>query len=1715
MKKIYLLSLVLFLLFSDTAFAQMQRVIRNHNGSLAQPIVIPPANNFANAVASCSVDTITLTTQAQINNFAANYPTCTTPKYLIINGLGASPAITSLAGLGTITQVINKLKITNTSITSLAQLTGLTEIGDTLELEKNNLLSSIGLNNLTTLGSIYFKNLPALTSIAGLSNNITAMNNVRLDSTLALVNISGLSNITHLDGNLEVGYTAVTSLSALNNCNYIAGWMWINNNDNLTAIGLTNLTHCSYFLLSDMPLLTSLAGLTNNITNTNTGTFWVINTGVATLNGLDSLTSAPNFYINGNINLTSIAGLQNLSGDIGGGFSFFGNPLLTSLAPLSGITSVSGDGTIEVEYNNLITDLNGLQNIVNIGKGLRIIGNGNLTTLNALNNNLIIQNNPDSYNNQKDSVEIYDNNQLSLCSDTSLCNYFANGGTADIHNNAAGCNDIAEIEANCTVFAINYNDVEDNCCNYNAIPVVQGQVKNGNVGHYVGLDGNGDPYNDDYDTYRIIMPYSGAFKLFVTAKNDSSCYENTNSYFDVDILDESGNSVQYQNFFNWASNDACNVVKTDSFKFRGYAADTFYLRLSGDKVSYSFYWQALDSTADDEGDNDDITTSFYISPLQIKKGSLKFKTANHDDQHDDYKTVLPVSANIDVYLKITSRENQFQPPNNRFHFQWGYTAPYGYFSNSNYVLLPPADSIIYDTLHICALANDTMYFRLTAPVEAYEYEWSFKIIDTIPNDAFEPNNSFVTAAPFAVSQTKISTIGYVGKNAKDNEDDFVTVLPQNGIMKIFVQATSNKCDAGYLNFAGLNRQKNYVFTKYISGSTSIPTQTTVYDTILICGQPADTFYFKFLSSAAFNYQFRYEMIDPIPNAPEDVEPNNSFATAVPFNELDSMNGRLRFITTPSIDETDYYRTILPKDGAMNIILKTTNYNCGSAYVSFWAYDRRKASGNFYFNQFSSQSGLTRYDTIKLCGLASDTFYFQIQSFSKFVYSLKYQLLDTSINDVEPNNNFVQAVAYNENDIKKGHLGYRIDGNTDYDYYRTILPKDGTMKLIVQATNKSCADNAYLYAHFYDRRKEFGDLYQKYIAYGISAGATAYDTIVFCGRAADTFYVRYEASTAFNYQFKYQMVDTSANDVEPNGSFAQATPINILENKYGHIRYNANGGTDTYDFYKTKLPTDGTLKIISQVTNTNCANGQYVYLRVYDKLQNQLLGKYVGSSSVAAGQTVFDTAFICGTASDSIYFLIEATNSFAYQLKYDVIDTSENDAEPNNNFAQALNINILETKKGHIHYNVNGSTDTYDYYKTKLPTDGTLKIMSQVTNTNCANGQYVYLRVFDKLQNQLLEKYVGSSSVAAGQTVYDTALICGRASDSIYYRFEATNSFAYQFKYDVVDTSMNDAEPNGTFAQATLFGGSQTKKGHIRYTGAGGTDIFDYYKIVFDNSDSLKLQLQATNTNCSNGQYVYLRVYDKNYNQLLEKYLGSSSVPAGTTVTDNINLLVNAPDTIYIRFEATNAFQYQFTTNQILPTGSFSIDGETSVCFGVKTYKAVNVVDGNVVYHWSLPNGGGTITAVDSIATVNWTTNGNRQVQLYLSNIIGNSAIKTINVIVNNNAPTAVPVIINANRNLFTNNVPAGAYCQWYKNGVIIPGATDSTYYAADAGSFTAKFVNPCGAAGGASNPITFAAAAIVQTITFTHTPNITMSLTAKAKLNASASSGPACKFCFG
>jgi hypothetical protein len=774
----------------------------------------------------------------------------------------------------------------------------------------------------------------------------------------------------------------------------------------------------------------------------------------------------------------------------------------------------------------------------------------------------------------------------------------------------------------------------------------------------------------------------------------------------------------------------------------------------------------------------------------------------------------------------------------------------------------------------------------------------------------EPNNSFATANYISKDNIKTGSI-----SSGSDYDYFVAHLPVDGTLKLYVKATNTSGVAGWLYCTVFGSNKSQLAARYISGTASVASGATVYDTITLYGRGVDSLYCKFEASAIFSYELKYEIKDTSAN---DTEPNDSFAQATGINQNENKSGHIKYIFEGDVDNYDYYRAKTSYDGTFKVYIKATNTSgtANNCYLTVYGSNKSQLAAKYISGTSSIHDGATVYDTITLYGRGVDSVFFKFEASGTFSYTFKYDVIETKNNDAEPNDSFETAILINQNENKSGHIKYIFEGEVDnYDYYRAKTSDDGTFKVYVTATNTSGVTN-WLYLTVYGSNKS--QLAAKFLSgsASIPAGAIIYDTITLYGRGVDSVFFKFEASGTFTYNFKYDIKDLSSSDAEPNGSFASAALINQNETKSGHIKYILNGIIDEYDYYRAKTSDDGTLKIYVKATNTSAASN-WLNFMVYGSNKSQLTSRYIsGTSNIGIGATVYDTITLYGRGIDSVFFRFEASGTFSYSFSYKIIDISTNDTEPNGNFASAVLINQHEIKSGHIKYVLNGVIDDYDYYRTKTTVDGSVKIYVSATNTGSASS-WIYLTAYGGNQGILSAKYItGSTSILPGAKVYDTLTLIGIGVDSLFFRFEASNTFSYDFKYDIVDITTNDIEPNNTFATAVKTETKQIKSGHLMYKAYGTTDQDDYYVTPISIKGSLNIIVELTNKSTS-PNWVYLIGYNKSKNIVLSQYVNKiTNLPVGQLIRDTIVLKCAVLDTFYLRWTAGALTDYKFSIEMV-------------------------------------------------------------------------------------------------------------------------------------------------------------------------------------------------------
>jgi ELWxxDGT repeat protein len=143
-----------------------------------------------------------------------------------------------------------------------------------------------------------------------------------------------------------------------------------------------------------------------------------------------------------------------------------------------------------------------------------------------------------------------------------------------------------------------------------------------------------------------------------------------------------------------------------------------------------------------------------------------------------------------------------------------------------------------------------------------------------------------------------------------------------------------------------------------------------------------------------------------------------------------------------------------------------------------------------------------------------------------------------------------------------------------------------------------------------------------------------------------------------------------------------------------------------------------------------------------------------------------------------------------------------------------------------------------------------------------------------------------------------------------------------------------------------------------------------------------------------------------------------------------------------------------------PPARPSITGSNVVCNGVSERYRLSGPKQGETYKWTV-QGGRIVTNNDSTITVQWQENGQRTVAVSVTNDC-TSSTATLGVFVKAGVPTAsvniaatgsLTLLSDATVTLSVPNVPSQTY-QWLRNGISIPGATNSRYEASMTGEYS-------------------------------------------------------------
>ena len=430
------------------------------------------------------------------------------PQLTDLNGLGAlttvgdyfritdNSMLNSLQGLESLNSIGGFLLVVrNDNLADFSSLSSLSTIGGNLLIKDNESLEVLeGFESLSNLGGYLSiaRNI-SLTDIGNFGMLETIPGHLIVAECSELSSLDGLESINHVGGKLLLelneSLNDITALEALNTvedsilildnnilaslsgidnigfgtfsgikiernpllseCEVESVCDYINFNPGLAsimdnAIGCNNegeiLSACDECYEGDV-ILTNQIEVDEFIFNYSRciqGDLTISGNDITNLLGLELLT-----IVTGNVKIIINPLLENLTGlellqHVGESLQIRNNDVLDDLSGLDALPSIGA--YLWIENNTMLTSLNGLEGILEIGSYMLIRNNDVLSSLSGIDN---IDHASIEY------MSIQHNPLLVVCEVNSVCEFLANNGTANISNNAPGCNSKDEVETAC------------------------------------------------------------------------------------------------------------------------------------------------------------------------------------------------------------------------------------------------------------------------------------------------------------------------------------------------------------------------------------------------------------------------------------------------------------------------------------------------------------------------------------------------------------------------------------------------------------------------------------------------------------------------------------------------------------------------------------------------------------------------------------------------------------------------------------------------------------------------------------------------------------------------------------------------------------------------------------------------------------------------------------------------------------------------------------------------------------------------------------------------------------------------------------------------------------------------------------------------------------------------------------------------------------------
>lgn len=521
--------------------------------------------------------------------------------------------------------------------------------------------------------------------------------------------------------------------------------------------------------------------------------------------------------------------------------------------------------------------------------------------------------------------------------------------------------------------------------------------------------------------YKTVLRGNGIIRLSLNLQNNGV----SNGGLRYEAFFRNQSSIIYRDAFQPASGTG-----NDTLLVSGIAADTLYFRVQNifgnQPFNYTFRNDLSGVEPNNEtSPNETIATAELLPMNTMRDGHISFRTISATDVDDYYKIVFPARGTVRIYAKGQVLYTNGSVPASSVYVlnKAGSAVPFfrasgGAASPQNIGNYYGAQLVtVYDTFSVYGRAEDTMYIRVNnfhyglgiGWSASYSLQWT--TADTGASSETEPNNSLLQAQTIQEGVPVNGSISLTNTAGTDVDDYYRIVMVKDGTIRLQVSSTNiqgrttnpsvgvSVLTKGNTQLIVQNNARAQAYQLRSNGAQ--PFLTTITDTMQVFARAKDTFYVQVQNYHfglgypwAAHYTLRYDLTDTASN--NEIEPNNSFATAQTIKERDTVRGNVTYTNSSNnYDPNDYFRIVKPAGGTIRLYIKSKNnwgYLATAWSAAVEAFNKngtnrviKNAAGassgsSFPLRYVSNQPyGATISDTLRVECVSDDTMYIMVRN----------------------------------------------------------------------------------------------------------------------------------------------------------------------------------------------------------------------------------------------------------------------------------------------------------------------------------------------------------------------------------------------------------------------------------------------------------------------------------------------------------------------------------------------------------------------------------------------------------------------------------------------------------------------------------------------------------------------------------------------------------------